>query len=140
MAKPESEIPWEMDITNPDDSQDKKFDIVEETHDFAKFIADAPVNFINILTVFPTVAFGIMYSMSIGTIESYEKIGEEVDIEADTFLVDNRILNLLQDSLQNLSAEEEAETTILRKNLLIVLDTINNPFNWGDPFNTRSDN
>ena len=139
MARPESEAPWEMDIPNPEDPQREELNIVEETHDFAKFIADSPINFINILTVFPTIPFGIMYSLSVGTVESYEKIGEEVDITADTFLVDNRVLGLLQDSLQNLNEEEEAETTMLRRNLLIILDVIKNPFNWGNPFNTRRD-
>lgn len=140
MAKSELQTPWEMNILDQEDSLEEKPSLAKEAHDFAKFISDSPVNLVIINSVIPTVNYGTFYSVTVGTIESFEKTPQGAEITANAFSVDNRILDLIEDSLDGMTEEEQEETTILRKNLFLIRSAVTDPFNWDDPFNTRSDN
>jgi hypothetical protein len=138
MARPESQIPLAISIPSSEKPQ-RELDIDKITHDFGKFIANSPVKEIAIHAVIPSTRLGIMYIASVG-IEDSTEIDGEIHKGVKMFYIDNRILDSLEDNLQRLSKRKKAKTKMLRKNLLAIRDAISNAFNWGDPFNTRTDN
>jgi len=142
MARSETEQRvWDIKIANPQKPPEEEPSLTEMAHDFAQFISNSPVNLVLVNSVIPTKNFGTFYSVTVGTIESFEQTPEGAEITANAFSVSSDVLDLIID---NLDRESEngggAINSMLRKNLLVILNDALNQSNWGNPFSARTDN
>lgn len=119
-----------------------EWDIEEEAQELGEFLENGPINFININSVIPSLKFGVIYSATIGIIESTDRTRETVTI-GDTFTFDNRTFDWLELETKTFTGEDKSDDEKIksvRKNLFLIDQHILEPFNWPAPFNTRDDN
>ena len=136
-SRPELEGVPDTGTPPPETNPVSREAIQENAIALASFLNDAPINAVKVLTVIPSVNYGLMYTVLIGRVRGIEEDGT---VAGEFYTTDNVPIRLLGHSLELMSKKKRKKYRTIRQNLALIRAVVTNPASWGEPFNARKDN